>query len=613
MAFIEINPQYQQFLEAQELVSAERILSLPGVVVGGHASRTVTRVTLSEGEETFRAYLKHEQVTWRTRLSSWWSGWGRSTCSQREMTMLQAARLAGVGCPDWLAAGEDDQGRAFLLVREVSEALDLRVYLRTRMFASARERLRLAHALGEALAHLHDAGFDHPDLYCKHVLIQNGQPSITFLDWQRGKQVSQVGWSRRWQNLAALHASLANDLASPRERLACLRAYLRATIPQHVPRAFESDAIKRILRQARHLLRRRHIRDLRQSAPETIPSELVCLDGESLCVTPDFHASFQQQWPRLLKWVQPPVDLRDGVSRTTVILPGAQQATLVRRRQLWSVARLSNWLLGKLTPSPEFHQIRLLFRLQHYGIGMPRLLAVGQRHFPPWRTDSFLLTDNPQGGAPVTDCLSPAGQAWNAQRKQRRQLLRETATLVRQLHRAACYFTGRNGSSWPPPSTGWQMRARIGEDGTPAVNLASTEGIASLGRPRVSRAASDLAGLWHSLPVRACTRTDRLRFLLAYMGQRRLSGAVRRLAGRVVKAKARLRYPQGMAGDQLAVYRTLTGKALHTFFKPLGSAYQFCRGMIFRSASPRPSAGTPEHNGPHFLAATPPRPARRSP
>ena len=48
-------------------------------------------------------------------------------------------------------------------------------------------------------------------------------------DRERARWRRRVGWTRRWRDLAALDATLADDLATPRERLLALRAYLRAS------------------------------------------------------------------------------------------------------------------------------------------------------------------------------------------------------------------------------------------------------------------------------------------------------------------------------------------------------------------------------------------------
>ncbi len=261
MAFLEINPKHEACLRRLGLGAAEDFLRLPSVVISGHPDRHVAQVTLGQGPDAVAAFLKREhRVSWKDRLANACAGFGFVSKSVREGLLLQLLARAGVGCPEWLAFGEDDRGRAFVLVRELAGCLDLRVLLRQRQAAPPRERYRLARRLGEALARLHDAGFAHTDLYAKHVLVEPQTEAVHVLDWQRSCYRVRIGWRRRRRDLAALHASLAGELARPRERLACLLAYLRAGGGREGVRG----RVRSIRALAQRLLRRRHVREQHQ-------------------------------------------------------------------------------------------------------------------------------------------------------------------------------------------------------------------------------------------------------------------------------------------------------------------------------------------------------------
>ena len=143
--------------------------------------------------------------------------------------MLHDLQQSGIPCPDWIAVGEDGQGRAFLLLREVTGSQDLRVFLHEHRQAPSDQRRRLARKLGVALAEFHNAGFDHPDLFAKHVLVNPQDPPVSVLDWQRSRRRRRVTWRRRCRDLAALEATLADHLTTVRERLECLRSYLQTS------------------------------------------------------------------------------------------------------------------------------------------------------------------------------------------------------------------------------------------------------------------------------------------------------------------------------------------------------------------------------------------------
>src|SRR5262249_14842785 len=153
---------------------------------------------------------REHRVPWTIRLGNALAGFGFVSRSVREARTLQALGREELGAPEWLAAGEDGEGRAFLLVREVGGAVDLRAFLRDERDAARRRKV--AAALGAVLARVHDASFANPDLYAKHVLVQPETGAISIVDWQRARRRRGLGWRARGRGLAALHATLDRTL-----------------------------------------------------------------------------------------------------------------------------------------------------------------------------------------------------------------------------------------------------------------------------------------------------------------------------------------------------------------------------------------------------------------
>src|SRR5262249_20804776 len=159
-------------------------------------------------------YLKREQhVSLFQRLGQLLTGFGPVSRSLREAELLR--RVEGFA-PRCLAAGEDGRGRAFVLIEAVPHAVSLPEWLRQER--SAQERRQLASALGQMLAALHVRGVVHHDLYARHVLITERDGGIVLIDWQRARRARGERWQR---DLATLHATLDESLATRRERLAC--------------------------------------------------------------------------------------------------------------------------------------------------------------------------------------------------------------------------------------------------------------------------------------------------------------------------------------------------------------------------------------------------------
>lgn len=528
MPLVAINPKYQTYLDRQGLSEPARFLALPGVIVTGHPQRHVLQLTLGAGPSALPVFLKKEhRVSWKDRLASAWAGFGLVSKSRREAATLQALARAGIPCPEWIAAGEDDTGQAFLVVRERAGGVDLRHFLQQTL--PPVDRRRWARSLGETLARLHAAGFNHPDLNSKHVLVGPAAGQICFLDWQRSRRRTRPSWRCRGRDLAALNATLADDLASPRDRLVCLRAYCQAAgIGQGRPRR---RLARFIACQSERLLKRRRIRDLRQPPLQTGVQSLIWLDGEALCVTPEFHARLGGQLPAWLK----PAGRLEGVSsgrvaRSVVPLPEGRSANLVCRRTDHPRSLLARLLRRRPPPCPELEQVGLLYRLQRYGIATAKLLAFGRRALPD-RTESFLLTEPPAESAGLLDWLADqAGQPLRpAERRRRWRLIREAAAVLQTIHAA--------GYALDPAAhnPGSQLGVLRAADGAVTVVVHHVEGLKRCRRGKPAPADRDLARLFEALPAGLGSRTEALRFLLAYLGQARLTAAAKRTVRRILQ------------------------------------------------------------------------------
>src|SRR5262249_26061229 len=120
----------------------------------------------------------------------------------------------------------------------------------------------------------------------------------------------------------------------------------------------------RIFEQARRLLRQRRIQESRLLPTSAGRQDLIWLDGEALCVTPEFHGELNGCVPEWLRLAALPALPRNLELRTCVGLPADRQAVLVRRRQIRIFGGWWNWLRRKRPASPELRQAALLLRLQ---------------------------------------------------------------------------------------------------------------------------------------------------------------------------------------------------------------------------------------------------------
>jgi hypothetical protein len=182
------------------------------------------------------------------------------------------------------------------------------------------------------------------------------------------------------------------------------------------------------------------------------------------------------------------------------------------------------WLWRRPPLSPEIYQAGLIFRLQRYGIPTPRLLAVGQRQSFPGRTASFLLTETPANSVSLTGWLAAA------QGKQRWSVIRAVAAVLHRLHSAGCALAHRSGEDLEAL---FQVQGRANAD--PVVRLGSVAPLRIRRHSGSVQGIRDVRILGNWLPTGLCRRTDALRFLLAYLGLKRLTPTAKRLTRQLLR------------------------------------------------------------------------------
>src|SRR6185295_7293041 len=158
-------------------------------------------------------------------------------------------------------------------------------------------------------------------------------------------------------------------------------------------------------------------------------------------------------------------------------------------RWLWSC------LLRKPLVAPELESMKTHFRLQRYGVVLPRLLAAGQKQNKPWQIQSFLLTESIDGAVPLAQFLT------SADHKTKRDAMCQAAIALRQMHQATCYAQ---------PS----QRKAMGElltvtchNRAVTVALTTVHVVEKCAHPHPARGQRDLAALANAL-IGTCSRTE---------------------------------------------------------------------------------------------------------
>lgn len=407
-----VHPAFAELFARAGLTCAAAFLELPGEVVSGHADRHVMRVLVPGTSNVF--YLKRQHVVGPLeKLRNRLAGFGWVSRCEREASLLAQLEAADLPASRWAACGTH-RGRAFLLVEEVPDAVDLHRLLSDNVL-SRTQKLALAARLGAAVASVHANGFTTPDLTAKHVLVNPRTLAITFLDWQSATHLKAVPDAARTDALGALHASLAPEFATPQDRLRVLAAYR-----EHAP--LPANFLADVLRAAARHAKRRSVRD--QLQPGAPGQRLVWLAGEAVCAVPEVAAV----WPR-------PADGAPfygfGPGGVLSVRIGETSAVLVRGRTSAPLGRQRAWLRATPWRSEGVTIGRLLFHLQRYGVPAPRLLAFGQKLTTATRAEWFALYEAP-AGVPLRKWRRTASSS------ARRALLAEVSACLEKLHAAGC-------------------------------------------------------------------------------------------------------------------------------------------------------------------------------
>src|SRR5262249_77069 len=99
-------------------------------------------------------------------------------------------------------------------------------------------------------------------------------------------------------------------------------------------------------------------------------------------------------------------------------------------------------------------------------------------------------------------------------------LLRQTGRLLRRLHEAGCYLSNHLNEDCDENP---RLTADASDPEGPRVTLSRVDGFRLVHRPSAGLAVADLAVLARHARTLPLSRSDLLRVVLAYMGERRLT------------------------------------------------------------------------------------------
>ncbi len=187
--------------------------------------------------------------------------------ARKEYDAISALTVAKVPCPGAVAYGERNSAKkveSFL----VTEALDGYTQLEKMVhdftpplsLAMVKRKRALVLEVASLAAGLHEAGFNHKDLYLTHILAKfegSGEKgySLKLIDLQRVEH--RTTGQRRWlvKDIAALNYSSPVGIITRTDRLRFYKAYIGKTRLDKDDRAFIKSVIQKTERIATHTVK----------------------------------------------------------------------------------------------------------------------------------------------------------------------------------------------------------------------------------------------------------------------------------------------------------------------------------------------------------------------
>lgn len=519
MSMLQIDARFANFFLDLGLTKPEDFLNLSGVVQSGHPNRHVLQLKLGHGSQTRTVYLKKEHVVPRKdRWNNFWEGFGFISKSTREYEVLQQLRKLDIGCPQPMAVGEDEQGRAFLLLESWEKSISLPRFLRN---ACRWEKYRVLWHLGRAIARMHNAGCNHPDLYSKHILVHSETNSFCFLDWQRSRHKFDVSWDCRSRDLAALHATVSEESADAKARLLLLDGYLQQCQEELPEKEIPSRPIfaKQIEAKAEKLLRRRRIVELRKDVDVQADQQLIWVDGERLCLRKKFYDQIGGKTPQVLHDLSA-LSPAPGWSRLD--WRDIQGQLYFARKSVKSMGAWQGWK-SVTAISQDVKIAGLIFRLQRFGVKTPELLAMGHRKVGQLVEECFVLVKPMSGAVPL--------QCWR-DRPGRKLPSEQIGQMLRQIHDSG-NLLGKDADI-----------CVLDSDKEVQVGMFSVNGMSENRKDGTGR-KQDFLHLWDRFG-QSCARRDHLMMLRGYFGDATpapvLKNWIKKL--RQLRIKERMRLPR---------------------------------------------------------------------
>jgi len=475
-------------------------------------ARTVAFVPLADGKRGVLKYYKCRGL--RDTAKALWAG------SKARYEWIMARRLLGLGIATAppIAFGERRRTgvavESWLITEELAGCVTLRSVVEGH--CPPAQRRSLVAQLGDMLARLHANRICHSDLHAGNfmVLAGDGEPQLYLLDLHAA-HVGGLSQRRMIQNLAMVLASTTFPDTRNAERMRVLLSYCRAGLwPEQDRKTLWRTVDARADRLRARKVISRSKRCLVESSQFTRERADGCTTFRRRYFTPEMITAAIQEHdtvverddPRALKLID------GGATKVTLVrIDGVEHSVCVKEyREPSLAARLRRVFVR----APALRSYVAAHGLLTRDIGAPQPLAARLSLCPLSGRSSFFISAGLDGSQGV-DLYANAHFAGEGVVDQRRAFAVALGSLFAQIHRAGVWHRDLKATNIRTVETepnGWSFY------------IADIDRVRFIESLETDRRARNLAQIHASMPA-VMTRTDRLRFLHAYTGSRRLRPA----------------------------------------------------------------------------------------
>ena len=256
--------KHAALLDKLGLSTLAGVKAFRGELIKNHkGSRDIFRIRATDAEgrdqvlflkRIWKPYKK-DGLTSLLRRGEVWS------VSRQEWENSKALDAAGLRAAGLAAYGEDCgplwEKFSFLLTEAAIGMQTVEQFLRTCDVAARRRRI--FDALAVEIRKMHDAGLASPDLFTRHLFVDETTtpPRFCFIDMARLDRGRPLSERLRARDLAALNITAPLRFVSVKERIRFLRLYSRSS---------DKPLASRIRRRVEYLLKRRKYRSFHEAA-----------------------------------------------------------------------------------------------------------------------------------------------------------------------------------------------------------------------------------------------------------------------------------------------------------------------------------------------------------